>query len=690
MFKIPQASKEFVQDNSSDRKGNVGLTKNINFDDKGYLKLSDRTTIIGDSSTMTNLVNGICPVRVIEDANSRLFAVANKNVYNTSTIFSSAQDAITDWSQNTETNSPVMSQFDQSDMLKVNGQLLVTNGTDDVFEESFEDPWTVHNVSEVCELMCVFESENSLALSDDNVVRLVSIPDWSFDVTVELTLPEDYRVTCMAYNNQKLYIGTRATDGGTSRIFEWDGQVGSYNTSYIVPAMGVLSMDAYLNGIAFVDSEANLWYCSGGLQKLDMFPRHPNDKRQLTSSAFDGNGVFPRGLRVDGDNIYIAINPRKFSGTNNPPPQWSSRFPAGVWCFDPTNKLHLKYTLGESAQTATDAIATSSVNTTTDIITVAGATVPETGTPCFYYSSSTFITGLKDATRYFVINVSSTTLKLALTHSDAMSGTAIDLTGTGFASQYLTFNPNSDFGCTLWYYGGIYLPKEDNILRSMPSTVTNEILVGGAIQTGTSTTQSTTCISASQTGLENRGYWETPKMESSNILDKFTSLVKKFKQLETEEDKIIVKYRTRDNTLSNAVLVQVNNSENITWVDSTSFTSTSDLSLVAVGDEVELIAGVGAGYLAHITEITESSGTYTVTIDETVAGVSADDRAIAIFANWTKLGVIDVNSDDNDYGFGKFNIGVNAKWIQFKFELRGQGITVEELIVNNTPHLPVV
>jgi len=177
-------------------------------------------------------------------------------------------------------------------------------------------------------------------------------------------------------------------------------------------------------------------------------------------------------------------------------------------------------------------------------------------------------------------------------------------------------------------------------------------------------------------------------MESQNVLDNFKSVIKKFKKLVYEEDKIIVKYRTEDNTLPNWV---ERTQAPATWVNTNSFTTTQDLSDVVIGNEVEFVAGVGAGYLAHITAITESSGTYTVTIDETVKNVAADDRVVATFSNWIKLGVITKDTPNNDLGYAELReLNVKSKWLQVKTEFRGIGIREEQLIVDNSNQSPIV
>ena len=77
---------------------------------------------------------------------------------------------------------------------------------------------------------------------------------------------------------------------------------------------------------------------------------------------------------------------------------------------------------------------------TTDIMTT--ATAPITGTAVTVSNSGGALpTGLSASTTYFVINVSGTTFKLATTLANALSSTAIDITGNGTGTQTVTTVP---------------------------------------------------------------------------------------------------------------------------------------------------------------------------------------------------------------------------------------------------------
>jgi hypothetical protein len=477
-----------------------------------------------------------------------------------------------------------------------------------------------------------------------------------------------------------LYIGTLDYDTKEAFVFEWDGTSAEANTGYPINAQTVYSVKRYKNGVVVLTSEAELLYINGGIERLAVLPIF--NKKQWYVEGNTGNGGRPvqnYGMFVDNDLIYITLYSRyttdSFSNTSD---YFDNNFPSGIWCYDPKVGLYHSFSVGLSKEDRTNAITTASVVTATGIITVAGVTVPETGTPVFYddgvQGQGTKITPLEYFGKYYTIKLSDTTLKLATTKANALAGTAITLTGTGNNAQSLVFAPNTDFGgiketsITLLDYR-----RKSNL--TFPKEVMSKFLIGAVVSKKTTGNLYTICTAVNN--QENRGYIITPRIKSPNIEDEFRSLILRFKPLINPEDKIIVKYRTTKPTLALRKLYA--NSVKGTFVNSTSFTTTK-LTDVSVGDEVEIVSGAGAGYLAHITDITLDAGTYTVTIDETVENIAASDTFYFVVDNWTKVETLTSASFDNF----EIGIGKNSKWIQFKIELRGIDVKIEDLLIDNT------
>ena len=678
MIQIPQSNK-FSQTNESDKTGNIYITKNMSFDDVGYVTLADRTVMLGDSSTLTDLVGSAKGVSSFVEYDSRYWACGSKNLYQ-------SDDAdLSKWTIDTSTGTPTLNTDSRNDMLKWQGHLYVCNAAN-IYKFDGTDTWTVESTHNG-ELLCVFENLDYLASASDDEVALF---DSAFNKIQTLELPNNFGVSSMAWNNNRLYVGTKNTEGDAI-LFEWDGLTDEANQGYKISGSAILSVTPYKSGVAIMTSRGELMFCQGGLQRLDVLPVFWEDE-DWRSYTFDSLGLYapvaPRGMVADSENIYIGIEattPNTRKDRNRI--YRDNEFISGVWCYTPKVGLQQKYSLGSKSITRTNDITTGNVNTTTDVITVS-ATVPATGTPCFYnanfFGSTTPIAGLKTGLAYFTIYVSDTTLKLATTYANAIAGIAIDLTGTGNNAQYITFHPNADFG-GIHHTPTCIIPLVDSTYFG--KAYAWKFIIGGRTQIGTDTSNTRGSIHGIAKYQENRGYLITPKIPSAGIADKLNSVVLKWTKLENPEDKFIIKYRFQDKKKPRWISFS---ETAITWTSSTTFTSTSDLSDVVVGDEAEFISGAGAGYLAHVTVISEASGTYTVTIDEAIQNISNNDRAFVLFDNWTKSDVITVDSEDNDEGFRNIGIDSSAsKWFQVKIELRGMSTRIEDLIINNNVFLPV-
>jgi len=131
----------------------------------------------------------------------------------------------------------------------------------------------------------------------------------------------------------------------------------------------------------------------------------------------------------------------------------------------------------------------------------------------------------------------------------------------------------------------------------------------------------------------------------------------------------------------------------ITWVNATSFTCTSiisdpDATSLAqiktnidngIQYEVEVLQGYGAGVLAQVTGVTESSGTYTFTIDTAIPTTTTTTAKVR-FDRWNKVGEMDT-LDETEF-VRCFNPDMTANKIQFKAILFGKSphFGVEQII----------
>lgn len=164
------------------------------------------------------------------------------------------------------------------------------------------------------------------------------------------------------------------------------------------------------------------------------------------------------------------------------------------------------------------------------------------------------------------------------------------------------------------------------------------------------------------------------KWFAEEVEEKWKDLFAFIRPFENSTDKIVLKCREKEYTPLET---------NITWVDTTSFTST-DAGWATVKTnfdagkdyEFEGLQGDGAGFLAHITDISESGGTYTVTLDETITGATTN-TAKARIDRWDK--VADFTDQDEVDTYIKFNPDRASTWIQYKLYMIGENIQLQRV-----------
>jgi hypothetical protein len=161
-----------------------------------------------------------------------------------------------------------------------------------------------------------------------------------------------------------------------------------------------------------------------------------------------------------------------------------------------------------------------------------------------------------------------------------------------------------------------------------------------------------------------RGTITTTYLESDLIDEIFQKVYVKNKTLNANS-KITVKYRTDTATPLLA---------DITWTDVNTFTTTTNISSAVVGDEIEVLQGNGGGWSAHITSISEVSGTYTVVLDDSFTGMTS--TAKIRITKFKKVGEVTTGK------LNEFPIMTNDSKIQLKVNMLFTGDDeLEELLL---------
>jgi len=240
----------------------------------------------------------------------------------------------------------------------------------------------------------------------------------------------------------------------------------------------------------------------------------------------------------------------------------------------------------------------------------------------------------------------------------------------GFTHKYsVSYNPAAnatitDFGQNRLSNVGAIFPAD------IPGTTAKNgtLLIGARYFTDATNTTSAVLIDDSDDTVQKFGYFVTTWIKSENLKEVWSNIILKYRQLLASTDRIIVKYRTRE-----AAPTYID----ITWVNTTSFTTATDVSAM-IGYEVEIIQGTGSGKCAHITAV---SGSYTVTIDEAVTGVTTGTAKARVQA-WRKLIVVDDQTTESVLR----NLKFTSERIQLKVTMLFTGEDeFHELVVVNKP-----
>jgi hypothetical protein len=667
MINIPlDNQKDFNQANQSDLFGNISVTKNITFDTEGYLRLSNSPREAMDETIDADFDN---PAVILFSSNYGYF--------------------VETWDSPFEVNEQILyvrpTQIAgvplgdiQSDAVWFGGLMPVSQDTDVDYYDPVANAWTDTNITltnagqhqEVN-----FVSLTALAIADVNTVKLYESP-LSLTPTLRTTLVigTDFRITSMCYFNQNLYIGTQHIYGGHAYLIVWNGLGTAAQQFYEVDSNMMFSLCVYQDSVVMLTGNGSLLqFNGGGFNLLAGFPIFYTDQALTDETNVN---MYKNIMKANGNLLYIL-----FTNQENDAVRLLSQ-PDGIWCYDPNIGLYHRYSLSNSL-VQPDTIATASVNTTTNQITVARNYV--TGTEVYYNDEAgATIPELKDNVKYFVIRIDATHIQLATTLANANAGTPIDLTGTGNNSQKLVFFPNIDYGQ--------YFTNRTFSLNVIERPVANrqygtELIYGAGVLSRTMADLET--LGTVSTGVESRGYFITPKIFSTDVTDMYNKISLKFSPYTSELDKIIIKYRNYDDMRQYVnVSGGITGGWDITWTSINTFTTTEPLWTTAiVGDEVEVLQGAGAGLLAHITAISLVGTTYTITLDDNYDNYVTTDVGKAVFRNWIKWKTISYGDSNALQYFISDQLGKKGKFLQMKIELRGIQTRIEELLIDNTYRL---
>lgn len=678
VIKLPIEGR-WSQSNESDKFGSLWASKNLNFDEEGYLKLSPRTVLIDGADY--NAQFGV-PLFIGRWASGEyLVATSNDAVFNVS-ISSGAFGS----DENTGTANPTLTPVSHGIFF---GNLFYATTTSGLLHRAISADhtvtWTAASgvsgiTAGVRHFLEIFRSRGTICISNDNKILQYSsdyhITAPTHTASTTLTIPADFEVTGMAYNNQKIGIVTRmgtssAGSGKEAYFFLWDGSTTAAQQSAGVGSDTCLGICAYKGSFAVLTRTGQLLYWNGGgFDVLANFPFYYTDN---IIAGFPTLLTYGSVMEADGDVIYINL-PNRLEEYSRKGEAIIGNCLHGVWCFDPKVGLYHRWSPSISPAYFNQVTA-GNVNTSTDIFTISSGTIPKTGNIA-RITSLTTLGGFTLNSDYYVIKLTATTFQLASTRANALARTAIDITSVSGTTSFWMYDL-IDYGTNISVLetGAISAAKETRMTNT-------DILIGGEYYNTGLSIRDVLCIGVPF--LENRGWGITVKIFSSQVTDQAQKLFIKFRPLKSG-DSIIVKYRNREiDGLPVVSFGSTGSAKAATWSTDKTFTSQQDLSEAKTyfdggGElECELVAGAGAGSIEKITALTLSGSTYTVTLANDVIGVEQNRKSEFIISNWKiERTITSSNADVNN--FAEIPLGGQASWMQFKIELRGSEIAIEEL-----------
>lgn len=531
-------------------------------------------------------------------------------------------------------------------------------------------------------LLEVFENKNQLAIANGNTVYLKTTA-WAAG-TATLTIPSQFVISTMRWFAGNLYIGTRHQYGGRAKMFVWNGGTSDAQQGYDVGSEWVYSMEPFDGSIIIVTSAGLLRRFNGGgfttSAELPVYRTSYSWKSNASVAASSFGNVPHRGMTANGDTLYLNLKGDLNQNSYDFPGPYLADQPSGVWTYTTANGLshYMGYGNKKYRTLTISAVASS-------YLVLGGVTHKlQTGDPV-YANSVSNITGITSGHLYFAIVEETDTLKLALSQADALNGNALTLSGTA-SSDTICVDDTSSIGATYDATTGAICAISTPFSNTFFGT---EILFGGEPIDATGTTIHSLYSCGRQASIAT---FVTTPITAGSIKDTFRKLYTTLKDFHYAADRMEVKYRS----IPRAGLptpIRTGSAGFATWTSASVFTidtTAKDFKSAAIGDEVDIISGSSAGHVGHITAISISGNTYTVTLDRSIPGITAADVSEVVVEDWKLLSAISTSTENVSDGFCEIPVGKIKSLLQFKVVLYGYGVRIRYLDAITAINKPAV
>lgn len=664
MPKIPQDDKRIIVTNgihSAD--GVLSYVKNVDLSERGVIKLAPpMVKLFSDEVAEGGDVDLDLPVDVFSYDEGEYKVITNDRAFNflLGNLDFTEDAGYTDWQAETRV------------INWVGGDWHIGGGDLYSYTGASGDGVYTNVLSVNLDYIELFVNRNSVVGAfGNNIVRQYNT---SYSATNHLTLPANFKVTGLKYSNNMMGVATRQLKNqGDAYFFLWDGATTAANSGFPVNDSYIIGLVAYQSSWALMTSAGELLYFNGGgFQQIATLPTFRFEE-DLISLGPNNSINLGNLMNADGDIIYAhcAAMP-EFSITNRP---YRPGFSAGMYCFDPEVGLYHKGSLSYSRYQQENVTAASNV------LTFSAAHELQTGDELWLEADDL---GLEGGRVYYAIVITTTTIKLATSYDNAVANTSTTITDGTLNNLY--WLKIRDYGVEGVDIRSLGLVKRERGYDGFNESGIQPTFLGGKIHPNTVASNRVNVFCGFAPFFTNIGYVITSKFNSSETTDMYQGVSVKHGKL-AQNDKIIVKAKILDAEpliIGDMTLISSNYAgPSVTWDASGLFFETaSDLTGVEIGDEVHIFVGAGSGQSAHITAVEEVvTGTWRVTLDEIVRGISSNAKSCVSIEKWKKLGVITANSEHAD-NVATFPLGDPSPQVEVKVEMRGVGVRIYEIKPN--------
>lgn len=345
------------QNNRGDRLGDIWASYNLDLTSNyGVAKVSPRMLLNVNVSDLANL--GVpCAFKFFTTSNPYIWAIAGAR------LFKANGGPNTAFAQDGTSGTPTSLNSDSSDLAVFKSSLCITGASTSMFilgsDGAFDTP--VANAladSSGLHQMTYFRAQNKLYTVDDNSAGISSLAS-DLSTVVLSTSGYQYslndlvegsgvnignKISWIASNTSRIWIGTINQSGGQCKIYAWDGsQASGPNEEYRVSANGTLACVIKDDQPVVIDTRGRLLQLNGGA--FVEFARLPFQEKDTPTTYFTnatGRLVHYNGMSITKDRINILVNSQLYdtNSTNK------ENIPAGIWEWTAETGLYHKASLG--------------------------------------------------------------------------------------------------------------------------------------------------------------------------------------------------------------------------------------------------------------------------------------------------------------------------------------------------------